>query len=267
MYPEHFRARADRFRGERPVRCTGFAPDLPILRNANKPLTLCFPSGLRTPMLNFEQARLNMIEQQIRPWEVLDPRVLHVLNEVHRESFVPAEYRSLAFADLQIPLAHGQFMMQPKVEARLLQALELTGKERVLEIGTGSGYMTALLASVAAHVDTVDIFHDLTEQAKQRLNECGLSNISFAVGDGATGWPGAGPYDAIIITGSVPVIPEGYAQNLVHNGRLVLIAGRAPIMEALRINRVDADAWTTTSLFDTCLPPLVNAETPAEFVF
>ena len=218
-------------------------------------------------MLNFEQARLNMIQQQIRPWDVLDPRVLSVLNDVHREDFVPAAYRSLAFADLQIPIGHDQVMMQPNVEARLLQALELSAKERVLEIGTGSGYMTALLAKVAAHVDTVDIFPDFAEQAEQRLNDHALPNISYAVGDGAMGWHGDGPYDAILITGSVPSVPESYPRNLTNNGRLVVVAGRVPIMEALRIQRIDDDAWATSSLFDTCLPPLINAETSPEFVF
>ena len=218
-------------------------------------------------MMNFEQARLNMIEQQIRPWDVLDPRVLSVLNDVHREDFVPVAYRSLAFADLHIPIAHGQVMMRPNVEARLLQALNLRAKDHVLEIGTGSGYLTALLAKVAEHVDTVDIFPEFTEQAEQRLSKYTLDNVSYAVGDAAMGWDGNGPYDAIIITGSVPSVPESYQRNLTINGRLVVIAGSPPIMEALRVERIHEDAWATTSLFDTYLPPLVNAETPPAFVF
>ncbi len=208
-----------------------------------------------------------MIEQQIRPWEVVDPRVLSLLQDVRREDFVPAAYRSLAFADLQIPLAHDQVMMEPKVEARLIQALNLTPRDRVLEIGTGTGYLTALLASVANHVDTVDLFADFVEQAEPRLHDCALHNVSYATGDGALGWDTAESYDAIIITGSVPSIPESYLNSLSPAGRLVTIAGVGPVMEAVRVDRAKIDAWITTSLFDTSLPPLINAEPPPTFVF
>lgn len=218
-------------------------------------------------MMNFEQARFNMIEQQIRPWEVLDTRVLEVLNEIHREDFVPLAYRAMAFADMNIPIGHDQVMMQPRVEARLLQELGPTGHDNVLEIGTGTGHMTALLASLAGHVDTVDIFADFSEAAHKRLSDHGLDNIHYAVGDAARGWEGEGPYDSIILTGSVPTLPESYKHNLAPNGRLVVIVGKPPIMEALLIQRIGENAWTETSLFDTSLPPLVNTETPPEFVF
>ncbi len=217
--------------------------------------------------MDVERARFNMIEQQIRTWDVLDPKVLNLLNEFPREDFVPESHRALAFVDINIPLAHGQTMMQPKMEARLLQELALTGKDKVLEIGTGSGYLTGLLAHLAASVDTVDIFPDFIEQARQKLAAHGLNNISYFEGDAARGWEGSGPYDAIIITGSVPILPETYKSNLTRNGRLIAVVGEAPVMEAVLVQRLEENSWQQVALFETNLPPLVHAESPQKFVF
>jgi len=217
--------------------------------------------------MNVEQARFNMIEQQIRPWEVLDLRVLELLSRMPREEFVPADQNALAFVDTHISLGHGQVMMQPKQEARLLQEVDVTGKDRVLEIGTGSGYMTGLLASLALEVDSVDIFPDFLESARNKLRERGFNNINFAEGDASQGWEGNGPYDVIILTGSVPDMPQQFVDNLNPRGRLAAIVGTDPIMEAVLITRLDDGSTKKESLFDTSLPPLVNAARPPGFVF
>ena len=214
-----------------------------------------------------EQARFNMIEQQIRPWEVLDPRVLELLPTVPREDFVPSDQRALAFMDTHISLGHGQVMMQPKQEARLLQEIAIKASDRVLEIGTGSGYMTALLASLARQVETVDIFPDFLASAQKKLTNHGFTNINFFEGDAADGWNGNGPYDAIMLTGSVAILSEQFVQNINPRGRLVAIVGQEPIMEARLIEK-DRDGRTQqTSLFDTSLPPLINAQATPTFVF
>jgi protein-L-isoaspartate(D-aspartate) O-methyltransferase len=216
--------------------------------------------------MNMEQARFNMIEQQIRTWEVLDPAVLDLLGRVPREDFVPAKYRNLAFADLNIPLGHEQVMMAPKVEGRLIQALGIKPNDTVLEVGTGSGYLTALLANLAKHVYSVDIFPEFKPQAQQKLAALGLSNVTIETGDAALGWERHGPYDVIVITGSFPLYPEHYQRSLRVNGRMFVIAGRAPAMEALLVTRVGAD-WMRESLFETDIPALINAPQPQPFVF
>jgi len=217
--------------------------------------------------MNVEQARHNMIQQQIRPWEVLDPRVLELLQEVPREEFVPAAWRHLAFVDMNIPLGHGEVMMAPRVEARLLQALEIKPGDRVLEVGTGSGYLTALLARLAAEVFSVDIEPEFAASARDKLAAHGFSNVSVEAGDGARSWDRHGPYDVIVLTGSVPVLPEGHRQALAVGGRLAAIVGSAPVMEATVVRRTAADGWQSTGLFETELPPLRNAEAPARFDF
>lgn len=217
--------------------------------------------------MNIEQARFNMIEQQIRTWEVLDPRVLELLPTVPREDFVPAEQRVLAFVDTHVALDHGQVMMQPKQEARLLQEAAVTTTDRVLEIGTGSGYMTALLASLAQEVDTVDVFPDFLELAKKKLADHALYNVNFYEGDAANGWDGDGPYDVIMLTGSVPILAESFSKNLRPNGRLVAIVGQDPAMEALLIVKRKDGLIERISLFETSLPSLLNAKTPPAFVF
>ena len=217
--------------------------------------------------MNTEQARFNMIEQQIRPWEVLDPRVLELLPTVPREEFVPVEHRALAFIDIHIPLGHGQVMMQPKQEARLLQEIAITSKDRVLEIGTGSGYMTALLASLAREVDTVEMFADFLTSANKKLADHGLHNINYFEGDAANGWQSDRPYDAIMLTGSVPILSDNFVRSLNPGGRMVAIVGQNPIMEAVLIEKMSDGSTRQTSLFDTSLPPLINAQTPSSFIF
>jgi len=217
--------------------------------------------------MNTELARHNMIEQQIRPWDVLDPRVLDLLRQLPREEFVPDALRHLAFVDMNLPLGHGEVMMSPKMEARLLQALELTPKARVLEVGTGSGYFTALLARLAGQVYSVDIEPAFAQQARARLASHGITNVEVECGDAARGWDAHGPYDAIVLTGSVPVLPEGHRRALAIGARLCAVVGTAPVMEAVIVQRTGPDGWRTTSLFETELPPLRNAEAPARFVF
>ncbi len=216
--------------------------------------------------MDFERARFNMIEQQIRPWNVLDPGVLALLRQVPREQFVTPAQRSLAFADLSIPLDHDQVMMQPKVEARLIQALALTREDRVLEIGTGSGYLTALLAAGAASVVSVEIYSALSLQAGARLQNAGFDTVDLKIGDGATGWLDDALYDTIIITGSLPTLPTPFVEALAPGGRLVAIIGEAPAMEAMLYHKTSA-GLLMTSLFDTVIPPLVNTPKKESFVF
>jgi protein-L-isoaspartate(D-aspartate) O-methyltransferase len=220
-----------------------------------------------TSQMDFEHARFNMVEQQIRPWEVLDQRVLDLLFKVRREDFVPAEYRTLAFADLEIPLGHGERMLAPRVEARMLQALALSENDRILEVGTGSGYMTALLAAVGAHVYSVDILPEFTRTAGEKLTRHGIRNVTLETGDAARGWDKHGPYDAIVLTGSVPILPESFKTSLKTGGRLLAVVGEPPVMEAELITSVGAGAYNTVALFETCIAPLKNAVTPERFVF
>lgn len=217
--------------------------------------------------MDTETARFNMIEQQIRPWDVLDPRVLNALHEVHREDYVPPAYHNLAFADMHIPLDHGQVMMQPKQEARLLQELALQPTDRVLEIGTGSGHVTALLAYLAGHVDSVDIFPDFIESAQQKLSDHGFNNVAFHEGDGARGWESTQSYDAIFLTGSVDELPAQYKSLLASGGRLAAIVGRDPVMEAVLVTHLTGEQYRTVSLFDTSLPPLIHGAAEPSFVF
>lgn len=217
--------------------------------------------------LELERARYNMIEQQIRPWDVLDQRVLDVIATTPREAFVPERYRTtLAFSDFSIPLEHDQYMMPPKLEGRLLQALALRPADRVLEIGTGSAYLTACLARLAAQVVSVDVFADFKYAAERKLAGQGIGNVDLKVEDAAVGWNGP-EFDAIAVTGSLPVLHEGFHRSLTIGGRLFVIVGRPPIMEALLITRVAPDQWATESLFDTAVPPLLNAPEPARFRF
>ena len=217
--------------------------------------------------MDIEVARFNMIEQQIRPWDVLDPGLLGLLKKLPRELFVPQQHRELAFADLNLPISHGECMMQPKVEARLIQALALTSTDRVLEIGTGTGHLTALLASSCAQVTSIDIHGDFLKPASTRLESLGIVNVSFEEGDAAEDWAGDDGWDAIILTGSVPVPPDNYRNRLTAGGRLVAIVGQSPVMEAMLYSRGDDGESTELSLFDTSLPPLINARTPSAFTF
>jgi len=215
---------------------------------------------------DLELARFNMIEQQVRPWDVLDQRVLDTMKRVPREAFVPERYRSLAFADTCIPLGHGQVMMAPKVEGRMLQALAITPQDRILEIGTGSGYVTACLASLGRQVTSIDIMPDFTEAAAARLASHNIGNVSLQTADAADGLDEGERYNVIAVTGSLPVLQQQFHQNLEIGGRLFIITGTPPLMEALLITRVSESSWKRESLFETSLPPLLHASTPQDFV-
>ena len=216
--------------------------------------------------VNLAQARHNMILQQIRPWEVLDQRVLDLLEEMPREQFVPESYRKLAYADIAIPLGHTEVMMPPRLEARMLQALDIQPNETVLEIGTGSGFCTALLAKLARHVFSVEIHPDFTAAAAQRLNAHEIMNVTLETGDAARGWSRCGQVDVIVITGSLPILPEVFEQSLQPGGRLFAVVGDAPAMEAMLITRLSEDEFRRETLFETTLPALRNAEQPDRFV-
>ena len=218
--------------------------------------------------MDIEQARFNMVEQQIRPWDVLDQEVLDLLRQVRREDFVPEAHRSLAFSDMEIPLGHGETMLSPKLEARIVQEVGVKAGDQVLEVGTGSGYMTALLARMAYQglVRSVEIVPEFTARAEATLKGQGITNVALEVGDAARGWRG-GPYDVIVLTGSVPVLPEAFLASLKVGGRLFAVVGDAPVMEGQLITRVAEGAYRTTNLFETSVPPLKNAMQPQRFVF
>ena len=217
--------------------------------------------------MNIEQARFNMIEQQIRPWDVLDPEVLELLLVVKRENFVPAAHKALAFVDTEIPLPGGEAMLMPKVEARLLQDLNVKKHESVLEIGTGSGYMAALLAHKARHVTTVEIAPELKALAEKNLAENGVTNVTVELGNGAQGWANGAPWDAIVVSGSLPVLPEALLQQLKVGGRLAVIIGQAPAMKAQLITRTGEAGYDTRTLFETNVKPLAQATAPSQFQF
>lgn len=216
-------------------------------------------------MKNLEQARFNMIEQQIRPCEVLDGRVLELLNFIRREHFVPADKKELAFADMEIPLGHGASMWQPKLEARAVQELHLSRKDIVLEVGTGSGYLTALLSALAGQVTTIEIVPELSASAQQNLAAYHHNNIIFETGDAAKGTHN-GAYDVIVLTGSLPVLPEDFQHHLKIGGRLFAIVGDAPIMKAKLIIRDEQEIYRTVDIMETCVAPLKNAVQPKRFV-
>lgn len=217
------------------------------------------------------EARFNMIEQQIRTWEVLDPRVLQLLNEVPRENFVPAEYQGLAFADIEIPLGHGQTMLSPKLEGRILQALNVQKSHTVLHIGTGSGYFTALLASLAKQVISVEIEADLSAQAAKNLAKNNIQNVTLEVADGTLGRPndkrGYEHYDVIVYTGSSPVEPANVRQQLAIGGLMFIVLGNVPAMQATLIQRVSKTGYKEDVLFETCIPELINAPQAEQFEF
>ena len=217
--------------------------------------------------MNVEQARFNMIEQQIRPWEVLDQGVLSLLAVVKREDFVPAAYRALAFVDTEVPLPEGQVMLAPKVEARLLQELHVARHERVLEIGAGSGFMAALLAHKAQQVITLEILPTLAAMAAANLRRAGIGNASVRETDGCRGLPGEAPFDAIVLSGSVAELPQPLLEQLKIGGRLVAIVGNEPVMQALLISRVADRQWKRVELFDTVAPRLQGFAEPAAFRF
>jgi protein-L-isoaspartate(D-aspartate) O-methyltransferase len=216
--------------------------------------------------MDIEQARFNMIEQQVRPWEVLDPAVLALLAVMRREAFVPPEHHALAFVDTEVPLPGGQWMLSPKVEARLLQELGVHRHERVLEVGAGSGYMAALLAHRAQHVTTLEIIPELARFASANLRRAGIGNALVREADGARGLPGEAPFDVIVLSGSVAQVPPVLLEQLKVGGRLVAIVGELPIMRAELTTR-DAAGLATQVLFDTVAPRLVHFPEKPRFRF
>lgn len=208
--------------------------------------------------MNLDQARFFMVEQQIRPWDVLDPKILDLFMDIPRHLFVEAGNEDLAYSDIELPIGHAQAMMFPRVEARLLQALDIDSEDRVLEIGTGSGFLTALIATLAKNVTSVELHKELQAIAKTRLTD--FNNISFQLGDASSDWPDGQEYDVIVLTGSVAQIPQAYKEKLKLGGRLGVIAGHSPAMTAQVLTRISKQEWEVETLFETDLTPLIHAE-------
>ena len=216
--------------------------------------------------MNTLAARQQMVDQQIRTWEVLDPRVLDVLSQVPREIFVPKNFREIAFADSQIPIGYGQSMLAPKLQGRILQALAAGGSESALEVGTGTGYLSACLGLLAAQVHSIDIQPELTQQASANLRQVHGARATCETRDAFSPAP-LGEYDVIAVTGSLPVYDARFEKALRVGGRLFVVIGSAPVMEALLIRRVDQSEWVRESLFETVIDPLINATSLPRFVF
>ena len=217
--------------------------------------------------MNIEQTRFNMVAQQIRTWYVLDDNVLDLLYKLKREEFVPAENREMAFVDMEIPLGHGQVMLTPKMEARILQELHIKKTDKILEVGSGSGYMTALLADRGAHVYSVEIMPELKAMAENNLKAHNITNVTVEQGDAARGWAKHEPYDVIVLTASTPVLPDAFQKSLNPGGRLFAITGEDPVMEAVLITCTAPGEFTTKKLFETSTAPLINAQQPVRFTF
>ncbi|MEO8444968.1 MAG: protein-L-isoaspartate O-methyltransferase [Gammaproteobacteria bacterium] len=215
---------------------------------------------------NVEAARTQMVNQQVRAWDVLDPAVLAVLAQVPREQFVPPRFRSLAFADTEIPLGHGELMMTPQVEGRLLQALAIRGTDRVLEIGTGSGFLTACLARLASRVTSLEIEPELADAGRRNLRSVSTWNAEILAED-VFGYSPAGTFDVIAVTGSLPQEDERFQHWLADGGRLFVVVGEEPLMQARLLTRQGPGQWLTTTLFETSLPALRHAAVPSHFRF
>ena len=217
--------------------------------------------------MNFDQARQNMVENQVRPWEVLDGRVLEVLSRVRREDFVAPAHRQMAFADLCLPIGHDEVMMKPVMEGRVLQALELKPEDHVLEIGTGSGFLTACLASLAAQVTSVDIHADFTAAAGQRLQAAGINNAQLVTGEAVNDWQPQGSFDAVVVTGAVYRIPDRFLGWLKPGGRLLVVRGESPVQQVMLITHEGSGRYHEESVLETDLPYLAHAAPPHRFVF
>ncbi|MDH5393691.1 MAG: protein-L-isoaspartate O-methyltransferase [Gammaproteobacteria bacterium] len=217
--------------------------------------------------MNFEEARFNMVEQQVRPWNVLDPAALAVMSEVPRENFVAPAYRSLAYSDYGVPIGHHQEMLKPILVGRLLQALHIQSNEIVLEVGTGTGYLTACLAKLASYVYSVDVHADFLPQAQKNLTSLQIDNVSLQTGDASNGWAERPLYDVIVITASMPQVPECYKTSLEIGGRLFVVTGSSPVMHAKLITRVAENVWSEENIFETDLAPLENTELKPGFTF
>jgi protein-L-isoaspartate(D-aspartate) O-methyltransferase len=217
-------------------------------------------------MLDFASARRQMIEQQVRAWDVLDADVLDVMARLPREEFAPPAYRDLALADMRVPLGHGQAMLSPKLEGRILQSLAIKRDDAVLEVGTGSGWFAACLGGLASRVRTLEIFPDLAEAARDNLARNGIGNVTVEAMDAMTLLPGV-EYDVIALTGSLPMHDPRFEQSLAVGGRLFVVVGQGPAMEARLVTRVGRDEWMRESLFETMMDPLLHAERPSRFIF
>lgn len=217
--------------------------------------------------MNLEKARFNMVEQQIRTWMVLEPAALAALSAVEREKFTPVAYQALAYADTEIPLAHGQTMLPPRIDARLMHDLHLQGHETVLEVGTGSGYLTALLAQRAQHVISLEIHPALAQAAQSHLQAAGVHNAEVRVGNGATAVVAEGPFDAIVLGGSVTEVPASLLGQLKVGGKLIAVVGEDPIMHATLFTRTGDQQWHSRALWDTAVPGLEGFGKPSHFQF
>jgi protein-L-isoaspartate(D-aspartate) O-methyltransferase len=221
--------------------------------------------------MDYNQARFNMVEQQVRPWDVLDPRVLNVIGNIPRELFVPENCKQLAYADMRVPLGtyegHTSHMLNPVIEGRLLQSLAISEDDTVLQIGTGTGYITACLATLAHHVDSVDINPEMTALAEKNLAMFEITNVTLSTGDGSKKWEQKQFYDCIAIMGSLPAVPEFYKNTLKKGGRMFVVTGDAPVMKALLVTRIGKNEWTVDELFETCIDPMIHAEKLEKFVF
>ncbi|MDH5764725.1 MAG: protein-L-isoaspartate O-methyltransferase [Gammaproteobacteria bacterium] len=214
-----------------------------------------------------DQAHFNMIEQQVRPWDVLDARILDTLKQIPRENFVPDAYKKLAYADTAIPLGGGQFMLHPIVVGRILQSLEIQPMDNILEIGTGSGYLTACLAYLGYHVTSIEIDEALSQAAAKNLDAQNMQNVSLLCGDAQQVLDTSRQYDVVVVTASVSEIPDMFKQALAIDGRMFIVTGEAPVMSARLLTRIAKDQWSNQVLFETSIKPLVNAETRKSFVF
>lgn len=219
--------------------------------------------------MDFEQARFNMVEQQIRPWDVLDPAILDLLFHVKREDFVDADKRALAFVDTELPMKSGNKMLQPKLEARIAQDVGVQPQDKILEVGTGQGYLTALLAKQAGHVYSVEINSAIQEIAAANLKKANIHNVTLVTGNGLDGLAEKGPFDVIVVGGSLPVVPESLKAQLAVGGRLLVVVGDLPVMVAKLIKRQSESAFSETNLFETCIERLSHYEAiePERFVF
>ncbi len=224
--------------------------------------------SLEQQAIQREQSRFNMVEQQIRPWDVLDPRVLELFKQVPRENFVPKQYKGLAFADIEVPLGEGQQMLSPKIEGRILQALLIKPTDRVLEIGTGAGYLTALMAKQAKQVDSIELHAKLSAQAAKNLAAHKIKNVKLIVGDGTQGLAAKAPYDVIVFTGALSTPPNQQLEaQLALGGRMFVVVGEPPAMEAILVERIASASFKRNALFETSLPLLANAPKPTKFSF
>ncbi len=218
--------------------------------------------------MNFQLARSNMVTQQVRPWHVLSEPILSAMMQVQRENFVPIAYHNLAYTDTDIPLSEGQTMLPPKVVGRALQSLQLTPQDKVLEVGTGTGYVTACLARLVNEIVSVEIQPTLLAQAQTNLNNLNIRNLTLAQGDAVFGWEDFAPYDAIIVTGSYPLgVPEKICEQLRTGGRIFAFTGTAPLMKAVLIERHGKFQYSTNTLFETVVPALIHAPQPKKFQF